>query len=148
MLLGAGDPGGLLSLWTWIAPEQVPGILDHIADGQLETTEAKRCLRLVSHSDEVKIVTRRFGMGAAEIRSLIELGGYESAEKMFWKKAPEWTISEIERPRACADAAARAFRPGIEMVVCPKTIGQAEVCAGATATKRTRHLQGPPDDCV
>ena len=33
--------------------------------------------RLVSHPDEVKIVSSRFGKGAANIDRYIELGGYE-----------------------------------------------------------------------
>ena len=51
--------------------------------------------RLVSHPDEVKIVTRRFGMGAAEIDRYIELGGYESAKKCL-EKGAEWTIDEMK----------------------------------------------------
>ena len=51
--------------------------------------------RLVSHPDEVKIVTRRFGMGAAEIDRYIELGGYESAKKCL-EQGPEWIISEMK----------------------------------------------------
>ena len=43
--------------------------------------------RLVSHPDEVKIVTRRFGMGAAKIDRYIELGGYEAAKKCLEKGA-------------------------------------------------------------
>ena len=51
--------------------------------------------RLVSHPDEVKIVTRRFGMGAAEIDRYIELGGYESAKKCL-EQGPEWIINEMK----------------------------------------------------
>ena len=38
--------------------------------------------RLVSHPDEVKIVSRRFGMGAANIDRYIELGGYAVGEEV------------------------------------------------------------------
>ena len=31
--------------------------------------------RLVSHPDEVRVVSKRFGMGAAQIDRYIELGG-------------------------------------------------------------------------
>ena len=51
--------------------------------------------RLVSHPDEVKIVTRRFGMGAAEIDRYIELGGYESTRKCL-EKGPEFIIAEMK----------------------------------------------------
>ena len=51
--------------------------------------------RLVSHPDEVKIISRRFGMGAAEIDRYIELGGYTSAKKCL-EQGPEWVINEMK----------------------------------------------------
>lgn len=51
--------------------------------------------RLVSHPDEVKIVSKRFGMGAAEIDKYIELGGYESAKKCI-AQGPDWIINEMK----------------------------------------------------
>jgi len=51
--------------------------------------------RLVSHPDEVKIVTKRFGMGAANIDKYIELGGYESLKKCI-AEGPEWVINEMK----------------------------------------------------
>jgi len=51
--------------------------------------------KLVSHPDEVKIVTRRFGMGAAQIDKYIELGGYEAAKKCL-AQGPDWTINEMK----------------------------------------------------
>ena len=51
--------------------------------------------RLVSHPDEVKIVTKRFGMGAAEIDRYVELGGYESAKKAL-EQGSEWIINEMK----------------------------------------------------
>jgi NADH-quinone oxidoreductase subunit F len=51
--------------------------------------------RLVSHPDEVKIVTRRFGQGAAEIDKYIELGGYEAAKKCL-EQGPDWIINEMK----------------------------------------------------
>src|ERR1700744_473618 len=51
--------------------------------------------RLVSHPDEVKIVTKRFGMGAANIDKYIELGGYESLKKCI-AEGPEWIINEMK----------------------------------------------------
>jgi NADH-quinone oxidoreductase subunit F len=51
--------------------------------------------RLVSHPDEVKIVSRRFGLGAAEIDRYIELDGYESAKKCL-AQGSDWTISEMK----------------------------------------------------
>ncbi len=64
--------------------------------------------RLVSHPDEVKIVTKRFGMGAANIDKYMELGGYESLKKCI-AEGPEWIINEM-KASACAGAAALGFR--------------------------------------
>src|ERR1700728_4530696 len=55
----------------------------------------KRMPKLVSHPDEVKVVSRRFGMGAAQIDKYIELGGYEAAKKCL-EQGPEWTINEVK----------------------------------------------------
>ena len=51
--------------------------------------------RLVSHPDEVKIVTRRFGQGAANIDKYVELGGYEAVKKCL-AQGPEWVINEMK----------------------------------------------------
>ena len=51
--------------------------------------------RLVSHSDEVKIVTSRFGKGAAKIDTYIELGGYAAARKAL-EQGPDWIINEMK----------------------------------------------------
>ena len=36
---------------------------------------------LVSHPDEVKIVSKRFGLGATNIDRYLELDGYQAARK-------------------------------------------------------------------
>ncbi len=51
--------------------------------------------RLVSHPDEVKIVTSRFGKGAAKIDTYLELGGYASARKALSEGA-DWIINEMK----------------------------------------------------
>jgi len=51
--------------------------------------------RLVSHPDEVKIVSRRFGKGAAQIDKYIELGGYEAAKKCL-AQGSDWIINEMK----------------------------------------------------
>jgi NADH-quinone oxidoreductase subunit F len=51
--------------------------------------------RLVSHPDEVKIVSRRFGQGAANIDKYIESGGYEAVKKCL-AQGPEWIINEMK----------------------------------------------------
>src|ERR1700743_3773277 len=51
--------------------------------------------KLVSHPDEVKVVSRRFGQGAAELDKYVELGGYEAAKKCI-AQGPEWVINEMK----------------------------------------------------
>ena len=50
---------------------------------------------LVSHPEEVKIVSSRFGLGATEIDRYIELDGYQSARQAM-EKGPEWIIAEMK----------------------------------------------------
>src|SRR3984957_20558725 len=51
--------------------------------------------RLVSHPDEVKIISRRFGMGATNIDRYIELGGYEAVRKCL-AQGPDWIVEEMK----------------------------------------------------
>ena len=51
--------------------------------------------RLVSHPDEVKILSRRFGQGAAKIDRYLELGGYQSVRKCI-EQGPDWIINEMK----------------------------------------------------
>ena len=74
-----------------LTPEQLPAIV-----ASYRQANAKAALpRLVSHPDEVKIVSKRFGQGAAKIDKYIELGGYESAKKCL-KQGPDWIINEMK----------------------------------------------------
>jgi NADH:ubiquinone oxidoreductase subunit F (NADH-binding) len=50
---------------------------------------------LVSHPDEVKVVSRRFGMGAANIEKYIELDGYKAVQKAI-AEGPEWIINTMK----------------------------------------------------
>ena len=51
--------------------------------------------RLVSHFDEVRIVSSRFGMGAAKIDRYLDLGGYQSVKKCI-AQGPDWIIDEMK----------------------------------------------------
>lgn len=50
---------------------------------------------LVSHPDEVKVVSRRFGEGAASIDKYLELDGYKAVQ-MGIEKGPEWIVNEMK----------------------------------------------------
>ena len=65
---------------------------------------------LVSHPDEVKVVSRRFGMGAANIDKYLELDGYKAVQKAI-AEGPEWIINTMKASAACAAAAEQASPP-------------------------------------
>jgi NADH-quinone oxidoreductase subunit F len=50
---------------------------------------------LVSHPDEVKVVSSRFGKGAAEIEKYIELDGYKAVQKAI-EQGPDWVLAEMK----------------------------------------------------
>ena len=50
---------------------------------------------LVSHPDEVKVISRRFGMGATAIDRYLELDGYQAVRKAL-EMGPEGIISEMK----------------------------------------------------
>jgi len=51
--------------------------------------------RLVSHPDEVKVISRRFGLGATDLDKYIELDGYAAARTAA-EKGPDWIIAEMK----------------------------------------------------
>ena len=74
--------------------------------------------RLVSHPDEVKIVTKRFGLGAANIDKYMELGGYESLKKCI-AEGPEWIINEMKASNLRGRGGA-GFPTGLKWSFVPK----------------------------
>ncbi len=50
---------------------------------------------LVSHPDEIKVVTKRFGQGAASLERYLALDGYKAVQRAL-EKGPEWIISEMK----------------------------------------------------
>src|SRR5438270_4853811 len=50
---------------------------------------------LVSHPDEIKVVTRRFGHGATDINRYLELDGYKAVQKALGMEA-DGIINEIK----------------------------------------------------
>ena len=51
--------------------------------------------RLVSHPDEVRIISRRFGQGAADIDKYIALDGYKAVQTAI-AKGTDWIITEMK----------------------------------------------------
>jgi NADH-quinone oxidoreductase subunit F len=50
---------------------------------------------LVSHPDEVRVLSRRFGQGATDIDKYIELDGYKAVQKGI-AEGPEWIINTMK----------------------------------------------------
>ena len=50
---------------------------------------------LVSHPDEVKIVSSRFGQGATDIDRYIELGGYQAIRTAI-ENGPDWVVAQMK----------------------------------------------------
>src|ERR1700728_4621185 len=50
---------------------------------------------LASHPDEVKVLSRRFGLGATNIDRYIELDGYK-ATQMAIAQGPEWIVNTMK----------------------------------------------------
>src|ERR1700756_2020751 len=84
----------------------------------IATRTRKKMPRLVSHPDEVKIVTRRFGQGAAEIDKYLELGGYEAVKKCL-AQGPEWIINEMKASNLRGRGGA-GFPAGLKWSFVPK----------------------------
>src|ERR1700757_54348 len=74
--------------------------------------------KLVSHPDEVKVVTRRFGQGAANIEKYLELGGYEAAKKCL-AQGPEWINTEMKASNLRGRGGA-GFPAGLKWSFVPK----------------------------
>jgi NADH-quinone oxidoreductase subunit F len=74
--------------------------------------------KLVSHPDEVKIVSRRFGQGAAEIDQYIKLDGYKAARKCI-EQGPEWIIREMKASNLRGRGGA-GFPTGLKWSFVPK----------------------------
>src|SRR6266702_1534034 len=90
----------------------------HVTATKPKRKEPTPMPRLVSHPDEVKIVTRRFGMGAAAIDKYIELGGYEAAKKCL-AQGSEWIINEMKSSNLRGRGGA-GFPTGLKWSFVPK----------------------------
>src|ERR1700750_1681758 len=74
--------------------------------------------KLVSHPDEVKVVSRRFGMGAADLEKYIELDGYK-ATQMAIENGPAW-ILDTSKPSGLRGRGGAGFPTGMKWSFVPK----------------------------
>jgi NADH-quinone oxidoreductase subunit F len=73
---------------------------------------------LVSHPEEVKIVSSRFGMGATDIDRYIELGGYASVRQAI-EQGPDWIIAQMKASNLRGRGGA-GFPTGLKWSFVPK----------------------------
>jgi NADH-quinone oxidoreductase subunit F len=97
-----------------LTPDQVPAILASYRQANAKATLPA----LISHPDEVRIVSKRFGQGAAQIDKYIELGGYESAKKCL-AQGPDWIIDEMKASNLRGRGGA-GFPTGLKWSFVPK----------------------------
>ncbi len=77
---------------------------------------------LVSHPDEVKVISMRFGKGAENIDTYIELEGYAQARRAaeMGAEGPAWIISEMKTSNLRGRGGA-GFPTGLKWSFVPKT---------------------------
>src|SRR5216683_1359827 len=73
---------------------------------------------LVSHPDEVKVVSRRFGQGATDIDRYLELDGYKAVEKALAME-PDAIINEVKNS-ALRGRGGAGFSTGMKWSFVPK----------------------------
>ena len=73
---------------------------------------------LVSHPDEVKVVSRRFGLGATEIDRYVELDGYQAVRKALGMQ-PDSIIAEV-KDSALRGRGGAGFNTGLKWSFVPK----------------------------
>src|SRR6202453_1785344 len=78
---------------------------------------------LVSHPDEVRVLSRRFGLGAANIDKYIELDGYKAVQNAI-AQGPEkmagWII-DVLKASGLRGGGGGGFRPDMTRLFVPKT---------------------------
>jgi NADH-quinone oxidoreductase subunit F len=93
---------------------------------------------LVSHPDEVRVISKRFGQGATDIERYLQLDGYKAVQKALAMK-PDDIINEVKNSGLRGRGGA-GFSTGMKWSFVPEAIGQAEICALQRRRERTRHL--------
>ncbi|WP_446744165.1 NADH-quinone oxidoreductase subunit NuoF [Silvibacterium acidisoli] len=76
--------------------------------------------KLVSHPDEVRIISRRFGTGAENIDKYVELDGYKAAQLCI-EKGPEFIINEMKASGLRGRGGA-GFPTGLKWSFVPKNV--------------------------
>ncbi len=77
---------------------------------------------LVSHPDEVKVVSKRFGLGAANLDRYLELDGYKALQKAL-SMSPDAIINEVKASNLRGRGGA-GFPTGMKWSFVPKQSGK------------------------
>ena len=96
---------------------------------------------LVSHPDEVKVVSKRFGKGATDIDRYLDLDGYKAVQKALGMK-PDAVINEVKNSGLRGRGGA-GFNTGMKWSFVPKAVGETEIHSVQRRRKRTGHVQRP-----
>src|SRR5581483_915066 len=82
-----------------LTPERVDDILENYRSTQSNCPITRlpnySMASLVNHPDEVKVVSKRFGLGAANIDRYLELDGYKAVQKAL-AMGPEAIVNEVK----------------------------------------------------
>jgi len=97
---------------------------------------------LVSHPDEVKVVSKRFGLGATDIDRYLELDGYKAVQKALGM-TPDAIIAR-SRHRV-ARTRWSGIPHGNEVVVRSERLAESEIHPVQWRRERAGHLQRPLD---
>src|SRR5437763_15228366 len=93
---------------------------------------------LVSHPDEVRVVSKRFGQGATNIERYLELDGYKAVRKALGMQ-PDAIVNEVKDsgPRGRGGA---GFNTGLKWSFVPKTSAKPKyiLCNGDVRGPGTR----------
>ena len=92
---------------------------------------------LVSHPDEVKVVSRRFGLGATDIDRYLELDGYKAVQKALGME-PAAIIDEVRGNKF-------RFRVRLRTRCAGSQPGVAEVVADAPVLSPAEWIERNPD---
>src|SRR2546421_12803723 len=92
---------------------------------------------LVSHPDEIKVVSRRFGQGATDLDRYLELDGYKAVQKALNMQPDD--IVDVVKNSGLRGRGGAGFNTGLKWSFVPKTPAKPKyiLCNGAESERGT-----------